>query len=244
MSVSEMNADNAPVRVPFYKRWTAVKPMPSPADKKFYQITCLVGGGVALLSMILLFIFFAGLHAAYTWSALALGLGSAIFYALAYLRYELPNLDILQRASDAAIYLTIFSAYTPLQLLLIRLDLYENGSIVCGWVSFGLVALFSALFFISSLAAKKKFRMLGSFFYMLMAFSLLFGVYALCNAFMFAPWLAIVLMIVAILSFAATPVLFWFFDRRAWQMKVVYILTALGTFTCSLMTVLYAICGM
>jgi hypothetical protein len=135
MSVSEMNADNAPVRVPFYKRWTAVKPMPSPADKKFYQITCLVGGGVALLSMILLFIFFAGLHAAYTWSALALGLGSAIFYALAYLRYELPNLDILQRASDAAIYLTIFSAYTPLQLLLIRLDLYENGSIVCGWVS-------------------------------------------------------------------------------------------------------------
>jgi hypothetical protein len=39
-------------------------------------------------------------------------------------------------------------------------------------------------------------------------------------------------------------VLFWFFDRRAWQMKVIYILTALGTFTCSLMTVLYAICGM
>ena len=243
MSVSEKNMDNTPVRVPFYKRWTAVKPMPNAADKKFYQITAIVGGGVALLSMILLLIFFRGMDAAYTWSALALGLGSAVFYALAYFRYELPNLEIMQRAADAAIYLTVFSAYTPLQLLLIRLDLYENGSIVCGWVSFGLVALFSAVFFIASLAAKKKFRMLGSFFYILMAFSLLFGVYALCNAMFFAPWLAIILMIVAILSFAATPVLFWFFDGFDWQMKVIYILTAVGTFACSLMTVLYAICG-
>ncbi len=243
MSVSEMNVNDAPVRVPFFKRFTAEKPQPNAADKSFYQITCIAGAGVALVSMILALIFFRGLGATYTWSALALGLGSLLFYAAAYLRYEMPNLDILNRAADAAIYLTVFSALTPLQLILIRLDVYEVGSIVCAWVSFGLVAFFSALFLISSMIAKKKFRLLGSFFYLVMPFSLLFGAGALCRAFFFAPWLAIVLMIVAILSFSATPVLFWFFDRRAWQMKAVYILTAVGTFACSLMTVLYAICG-
>ena len=244
MSVSEKKLDNAPVRVPLHKRLTPVKAEPSAADKKFYQITCIVGGAIALLSMVLLLIFFRGLDAAYTWSALALGLGSLLFYAPAYLRYMAPNLDILQRVADAAIYLTVFAAYTPLQLVLIRLDLYENGSIVCGWVTFGLVAFFSALCLGFSLASKRKFRMTSSFVYMLMAFSLLFGVFALCNALSFAPWLAIALMCIAVLSFASTPVLFWFFDRRAWQMKAVYILTVIGTFSSALMAILYAICGM
>lgn len=244
MSVSEKNVDNAPVRVPFYKRLTPVKPQPNASEKKFYQATCIAGGAIALISMVLLLIFFRGLDATYTWSALALGLGSLLFYALAFLRYMAPNLDILQRAADAAIYFTVFAAYTPLQLVLIRLDLYENGSIVCGWVTFGLVAFFSALCFIFSLASKRKFRMAGSFVYMLMAFSLLFGMFALCNALSFAPWLAIVLMCIAVLAFAATPVLFWFFDRRAWQMKAVYILTVIGTLSSSIMAILYAICGM
>lgn len=244
MSVSEKNLDNAPVRVPFYKRLTPVKPQPNTADKKFYQITCIAGAAVALVSMILLLIFCRGLGSTYTWSALALGLGSLIFYALAYLRYELPNVDIVNRAADAAVYLTVFAAYTPLQLILIRLDLYEVGSITCGWVSFGLVAFFSAACLIASVAAKRKFRLLNSFLYILMAFSLLFGVGALVRAFVFAPWLAVVLMIVAILAFAAAPVIFWFFDRRAWQMKVVYILTATGTFAASLMAVLFVICGL
>lgn len=244
MSVSEMNAVDAPVRVPFYKRFSAQKPQPSASDKKFYQITCIAGAGVALLSMILCLIFFRGLGGIYAWPSIALGVGSLLFYAAAYLRYEMPNFDILNRAADAAVYLTVFSALTPLQLILIRLDLYEAGSSVCAWVSFGLVAFFSAVFFICSLASKRKFRLLGAFFYLLMPFSLLFGAGALCRAFFFAPWLAIVLMIVAILSFSASPVIFWFFDRRAWQMKVVYILTAVGTFACSLMTVLYGICGM
>lgn len=244
MSVSEKNVDNAPVRVPFYKRLTPEKPQPSTAEKSFYQATCIAGGAIALISMVLLLIFFRGLDAIYTWSAIALGIGSLLFYALAFLRYAAPNLDILQRAADAAIYLTVFAAYTPLQLVLIRLDLYENGSIVCGWVSFGLVAFFSAICLVFSLASKRKFRMTSSFVYMLMALSLLFGVFALMNALSFAPWLAILLMCVAVLAFGATPVLFWFFDRRAWQMKAVYILTVIGTLACSVMAVLYAICGM
>ncbi len=244
MSVSEKTVNDAPVRVPFYKRLTAVKPQPSASDKKFYQACCIAGAAIALISMVLLLIFFRGLDATYTWSALALGIGSLLFYVPAYLRYEAPNLDILQRAADAAIYFTIFAAYTPLQLILIRLDLYENGSIVCGWVTFGLVAFFSALCFIFSLASKSKFRMTSSFVYILMAFSLVFGVFALMNALPFAPWLAIALMCAAVLAFAATPVLFWFFDRRAWQMKAVYTLTVIGTLASSVMAVLYAVCGM
>lgn len=244
MSDSKKKLDDAPVRVPFYKRLTPVKPQPNTADKKFYQITCIAGAAVALISMILLLIFFRGLGATYTWSALALGLGSLFFYALAYLRYELPNLDILNRAADAAIYATIFAAYTPLQLVLVRFDVYEVGSNVCAWVMFGLVAGFSAVCFIFSMASKRKFRLTSAIVYFLMAFSILFGAPALCRALFFAPWLAIVLMIVAVLAFAASPVIFWFFDRRDWQMKVVYILTAVGTFAASLLAVIFAIGGM
>ena len=244
MSVSEKNLNDAPVRVPFYKRLTPEKPQPTAADKKFYQITCIAGAGVALVSMILLLIFFRGLGATYTWSALALGLGSLFFYGLAYLRYEMPNLDILNRAADAAIYATVFAAYTPLQLVLVRFDRFDTASNVAAWVMFGVVTAFSAICFISSMAAKRKFRILSSFLYILMAFSILFGVVALCRACFFAPWLAVILMIVAILAFAASPVIFWFFDRRDWQMKVVYILTATGTFASALLAVLFAICGM
>ena len=50
-------------------------------------------------------------------------------------------------------------------------------------------------------------------------------------------------MSVSILAFAATPIIFWFFDKRAWQMKVFYILMAVGTLASSLMTVLYVLIG-
>ncbi len=212
-------------------------------DKKFYQITCLAGGGVALVSMVLLLIRLAGFGAAYVWSPLALGLGCGAFFALSYLRYQYPKMPVLQRFADASVYFTIFGAYTPLALLLIRLDLYENGSIVCGWVLFGVIALFSLLFFVASVFSERRFRLTGALCYILMAFSLLFGVYALCNALFFSHFLAIFLMIVTILAFAASPVIYWFFDRHAWQMKVYYILVAVGTFSAALMTILYAFLG-
>ena len=61
--------------------------------------------------------------------------------------------------------------------------------------------------------------------------------------FYFAPALGMILMVVAVLAFAASPVIFWFFDKYAWQMKVFYLLLAGGTFAASLLTLLYAICG-
>ena len=120
-------------------------------------------------------------------------------------------------------------------------DVYENGSIVCGWVTFGLVAFFSLLFLVVSLIAIRKARMFGSFVYMLMALSIVFGLSPLMNAITIAPTLAVVLMAISALSFAATPVIFWFFDKKGWQMKVFYILMAVGTFSASLLSALYVL---
>lgn len=210
-------------------------------DKKFYQITAIVGAAVALVAMIVMLIAARGLAARYAWSAIALGLGSLAFYGMVCLRYEMPKDRLIARIADAAVYFTVFAAYTPLQLLLIKDDVYENGSIVCGWVSFGLVAFFSLAFFVASVVATQKLRLFGSFVYMLMALSLVFGVAPLMNAIIFAPALAVVLMAISALSFAATPVIFWFFDKKGWQMKVLYILMAVGTFAASLLSVLYVL---
>ncbi len=211
----------------------------TPSDKKFYQITAIVGGAFALLAMILAVIMTAGFKASYIWSALALGLGSAAFYALVYLRYEMPKNRLIARVADAAVYFTVFAAYTPVQILLIKDALYDNGFMTMGWVMFGLVAGFSFLFLVASLCSVNKFRMLGSFFYILMALSILIGVHPLMNAINFAPMLGVILAALAALAFAATPVIFWFFDRKAWQMKVFYILMAVGTVLSSALTLLY-----
>ena len=211
----------------------------APSDKKFYQITAIVGGAFALLAMILTVIMTAGFKASYIWSALALGLGSAAFYALVYLRYEMPKNRLIARVADAAVYFTVFAAYTPLQILLIKDALYDNGFMTMGWVMFGLVAGFSFLFLVASLCSVNKFRMLGSFFYILMALSIVIGVHPLMNAINFAPVLGVILAALAALAFAATPVIFWFFDRKAWQMKVFYILMAVGTVLSSVLTLLY-----
>lgn len=228
----------------FLRKLTAQKPMEtSESNKRFYQITCIAGGAIALIAMIITLIATRGTYASYTWAALFLGLGSAAFYALAYLRYMMPHNRLLGRFADASVYLTVFAAYAPLQLILIRPALYENGSIVIGWVSFGLVAFFSLLFFIVSLCSLHKFRLFGSFIYLVMAFSPLFGVLSLMRALSFAPVLAVILMCLMILAFAATPIIFWFFDRYKWQMKVFYILMAVGTLLASLMTVLYVLIG-
>ena len=211
----------------------------TPSDKKFYQITAIVGGAFALLAMILTVIMTAGFKASYIWSALALGLGSAAFYALVYLRYEMPKNRLIARVADAAVYFTVFAAYTPVQILLIKDALYDNGFMTMGWVMFGLVAGFSFLFLVASLCSVNKFRMVGSFFYILMALSIVLGVQPLMNAINFAPVLGVILAALAALAFAATPVIFWFFDRKAWQMKVFYILMAVGTVLSSALTLLY-----
>lgn len=213
----------------------------APSDKKFYQITAIVGGAVALVTMLVAIIATAGFKASYIWSALALGLGSAAFYALVYLRYEAPKNRLIGRVADAAVYLTLFAAYTPVQILLIKDALYDNGFMTMGWVMFGLVAFFSALFMIASLCSLNKFRMTGSFFYILMALSIAIGVRPLMNAICFAPVLGVIFMAIAALAFAAAPIIFWFFDRRAWQMKVFYILTATGTVFSSLLTLMYVL---
>ena len=209
------------------------------SDKKFYQITAIIGGAVALVSMLIAIIFTAGFKASYIWCALALGLFSAAFYALVYLRYVMPKNRLVARVADASVYFTLVAAYTPLQILLIKDAMYENGYIVMGWVMFGLVAGFSFLFLVASLCSVNKFRMLGSFFYILMALSILIGVNPLMNAINFAPVLGVILAALAALAFAATPVIFWFFDRKAWQMKVFYILMATGTVLPSVLTLLY-----
>lgn len=211
------------------------------SDKKFYQITAIVGGAFALLAMILTVIMTAGFKASYIWSALALGLGSAAFFALVYLRYEMPKNRLIARVADAAVYFTVFAAYTPVQILLIKDALYDNGFITMGWVMFGLVAGFSFLFLVASLCSVNKFRMLGSFFYILMALSILIGAHPLMNAINFAPVLGVILAALAALAFAATPVIFWFFDRFAWQMKVFYILMTTGTVLSSILTLLYVL---
>ncbi len=224
----------------FLRKLTAQKPPEtSECNKKWYQYTCVAGGAVALLSMLIALIVTRGTYASYTWSALLLGFGSAAFYALAYLRYSMPENRLLARFSDASVYLTVFSAHAPIQLILIRAAMYENGSIVAGWVTFGVVGFLSLLFFIASLCSTHKFRLFGSFIYLVTAFSPLFGIFSILTAYTFAPVLGVILMAVSILAFAATPIIFWFFDKKEWQMKVFYILMAVGTFAASLMTLLY-----
>ncbi|MBQ8350697.1 MAG: hypothetical protein IJY20_01470 [Clostridia bacterium] len=202
-----------------------------------YQLVCLVGGALALVTSVIMLITLAGFNAIYVWSALAFGIFLVAYFALAYLRYTLPHNKLVARISDASVYLTLVGAYTPITLILVRGDVYENGSIVAGWVMFGLVAFFSLLFLIASLCSTRKFRMLGSFFYILMACSLPFGIYALLNAYFFAPALSVILMVLCMLTFGASPIIFWFFDSKKWQMLVYYILMAAGTL-CSALTIL------
>lgn len=228
----------------FFKKLTAVKSTDIAAgDKKFYQITCLSGAAVALITFVIMLITLAGFGAAYVWSAIAFGLCLIAYFVLVFFRYQLPHNALLARISDASVYLTLVGAYTPISLLIVRLHLYENGSIVTGWVMFGLVAFFSLLFLIASLCSTRRLRLLGSFFYLLMACSLPFGIYALLDAFFFAPALPIVLMAVCMLAFGASPVIFWFFDSKKWQMKVYYILMATGTLSAALMTLLWTFLG-
>ena len=229
----------------FLKKLSATKAAPATEkDKKFYEITCLAGAGIAFVSMVILLILLAGYDPTYVWSTLALGIFSLIFFGLAFCRYFLAGaVPFLDRIGDASVYLLLFGAYTPIQLILIRTSLYENGSIVTGWVTFGITAFFCALFFILSLVFPRKFRFTGSIVFFLLTFSLLFGAADIFNVFYFAPALGIIFMVVAILAFAASPVIFWFFDKHAWQMKVFYILLASGTFAASLLSLLYAICG-
>ena len=228
----------------FLKKLTSQKAaITDPSDRKFCQITCLSGGGVALVAMVLLIIRLAGYDPTYIWSSIALGIGLAAFFALAYLRYMWQDNRLVARFSDASVWLVPFGVYTPIELILVRKDLYENGSIVCAWVTFGLIALFSFFFLLASLASTHKFRLFGSFVFFLMAFSPLFGIYALLNAFYFSHFLLYLLLILTMLCFAATPIIFWFFDKYAWQRKVFYILMAAGTLCGALIPVLYAFCG-
>ncbi len=245
MALFKKKTDDATPSLGFFKRLTAQKTAEiSPADKLFYQITCAAGAFFALVSMILLLIQLSGYDPTYVWSAIALGIGSVIFYALAALRYQFSGSKLVARFADASVYLTIFAVYTPIALILVRQALFENGSIVTGWVTFGLIALFSVVFLLVSLITTgTKLRMTGSFFYILMAFSLLFSIPDLLNAYFFSHVLMFLLMIPTILAFAATPIIFWFFDGKAWQMKVFYILMAVGTLTASLISVIWAFCG-
>lgn len=228
----------------FFRKLTAVKPTDIDASsKKKNQILCLVGAGIALVTMVLMLIMLVGFGPAYTWSSIAFGLGLGLYFGLAYLRYMLPHNKLLARLSDASVYLTLVGAYTPISLLMVRLDVFENGSIVAGWVIFGVIAFFSLLFFIASLCSTRKFRLLGSFLYMLMAASLAFAIPALCNAFLFAPALAFILPILCMLAFAASPVIFWFFDSKKWQMPVYYLLMVLGTALSAVMVLLWVFLG-
>jgi predicted membrane channel-forming protein YqfA (hemolysin III family) len=228
----------------FFKKLTAVKPTDiEAADKKRYQILCLVGAGIAVVTMILMLICLVGFGPVYTWSSLAFGVLLGAFFGLAYLRYMMPHNKLVARFSDAAVYLTLVGAYTPITLLMTRLDVYENGSIVAGWVIFGVVAFFSLLFLIAALCSTHKFRLLGSFFYILMAAGLSFAIPALQNAFLFAPVLGIILPILCMLAFAASPIIFWFFDSKKWQMTVYYSLMVGGTAISALMVILYTLIG-
>ena len=228
----------------FFKKLTSQKPAPaSEFDKKFYQITCIAGAAVAFVAMVLLIICLAGFDAAYVWSSIALGVGLLAFFGLAFLRYMMPNSRVIGRFSDASVWFVLFGVYTPIELILVRQEAYENGSIVAGWVIFGLIALFSAFFFICALASTRKFRLFGSFCFIVMAFAPLFGISGLMNAYAFAPALAIILLVLTMAAFAATPIIFWFFDRRAWQMKVFYILMAAGTLLGALIPVIGVLAG-
>lgn len=228
----------------FFRKLTAVKPTDvGENEKKWYSILCLAGGGVALVTAVLLLILLAGFGAAYIWSALAIGLCLLLYFGLACCRYRLPYNKLVARFSDAAVYLTLVGAYTPIALLLVRLDLYENGSIVAGWVIFGVVAFFSLLFLVASLCSTRRFRLLGSFVYLVLSFALIFAIPALLNAFAFAPALGVILPILTMLPFAASPIIFWFFDSKPWQMTVYYSLMVGGSFFAALTTLLWAFLG-
>lgn len=230
----------------FFKKLTSQKPAPTlECDKKFRQYTCLAGAGVAFLSMLLLIICLAG-HGndgTYVWSAIALGVGLMAFFGLAFARYFFEGNKLIARFADASVWFVLFGVYTPIELILVREEVYENGSIVAGWVIFGLIALFSAFFFICALASTRKFRLFGSFCFMVMAFAPLFGLHGLLNAYYFAPALSVIFLILTMACFAASPVIFWFFDKYDWQMKVFYILMAAGTLFGALIPVIYVFAG-
>ncbi len=228
----------------FFKSLTPHKAAPSADDKRFLLIACGAGAFIALASMVLLLIQTAGFRAEYVWSALALGLGAIAFFALSAARYLLPGSKLIDRFADASVFLTLFAAYTPIFLFLVKADNFENGSIVVAWVSFGLVALLSFVgLLISAISDGKRLRMFVSFLYLVTAFAPIFSIPALLNAYFFSHVLLYILLIATMVIFAATPILFWFFDSKAWQMKVYYILMAVGTLTAALIPVIFTFCG-
>ncbi len=228
----------------FLRKLTAQKPTDiSTTERNVYNGICIGGGAVALIGMLIALIATGGSYVSYTWAALLLGLGSAIFYTFAVVRYHITGNVLINRLSDASVYLTVFCAYAPLQLIIVRPALYENGSIVNGWVSFGLVGFFSLLFIIASICSANKFRLFGSFIYILMALSILFGVREIMRGLGFAPVLALIFLIFAILCFVAAPIFFWFFDKKKWQMTAFYACTVGGTLFSTLITVLYVLIG-
>jgi uncharacterized membrane protein YgdD (TMEM256/DUF423 family) len=88
----------------FLNKMTAQKSTDIAAkDKKFYQITCIAGAAVALVTMIIMLIATRGLAAHYAWSAIALGVGSLFFYGMAYVRYEMPKDRLIARIADATV---------------------------------------------------------------------------------------------------------------------------------------------
>lgn len=228
----------------FFKKLTSQKPLPElECDKKIRMITCLAGAGVAFISMLLLIIRLAGFDATYVWSAIALGVGLMAFFGLSFARYFFAGNKLIARFADASVWFVLFGVYTPIELILVRQEAYENGSIVAAWVIFGLIALFSAFFFICALCTTRKFRLFGSFCFLVMVFAPLFGLPGLLNAYFFAPALAIILLILTMACFAPTPIIFWFFDKYDWQMKVFYILMAAGTLFGALIPVIGAFAG-
>lgn len=225
------------------KSLTPAKALPqTERDKKYFFILDVVGGGVSLLTMVILCIALAGFDPTYVWSAVAFGLGGLLFYGASFARRFLGG-ELFGRLADASVYALLCGIYTPIQLILIRQAQYEHHSVVAGWVTFGVTAGFCALFFILSLCSKRKFRLTGAFFYLVLVFSPLFGLYPLLNVYFFAPALMIILLVVMLAALVATPILFWFFDRFPWQMKVVHTLFVVGTVCAALLPLFYVFFG-
>lgn len=224
----------------FLQKFTAAKPMPEGKDKSFRQIVCLVGAGISFATMVVMLIMLAGFDPTYVAASLLFGLGSVAFYVLNYLRLMFEGKSaVVNRFADASVYLLITATYAPLQLILTRQALWDNNTILAGWLTFGLTAFVCAFFFIAALCSQRKFRMFGGFMFIVAAFSLLFCARDLMNALFALPVVALVLMSVAILAFAATPILFWFFDKKTWPMKVNDVLFVVATIASSVLTLLY-----
>ncbi len=229
----------------FFKKLTAKKPTDiSQNDKKFYQITCLCGAAVSFVTFVLLLVFLAGNpDPSYLWANLGFGLGLTGFFLLAFFRYMMPENNLLRRISDAWVHLTLVAAYAPVLLYILRLALYENGEILTAWLCFAFLAFFALALTVLSLCFESKFRLFSSVLYLLLCFVPAFAFPGLINIYSFAPALPVVLLSLAVLCFAAAPVIFWCFDSQRWQMKVYYLLNASATLLVSVTILLWVFLG-